>query len=352
MLKPSKRTLRVLATALAIGLLCGGLALAEKGDKKKPRPEPPPEPTPADPAIAFSLNGALTVMNADGSNVITIFDPDGRVNDISWSPDIDGDPSNGYQGSLVFERQFSQEGVRWDLWVIDVIVTEQGVVAANLTNLVPADTWNPAWSPHGDLIAFDGLVDGQGGVFVISPAGGSPALVVQDPADGYVGWPTWSPDGTYLAYARKSSGLWSLLLKQVVDPDTGDLIDGPETVVIPEEAGFTWIVELDWGRDGASIAFLGEDETLSGGIYIVEAAEWGVFLEVETTAAQSGNGVTWSPDDPATLDIDETDQFLLYPEFAKPPRRRLVRQELATGVETVVFDKKRQYANFPDWRRF
>ena len=320
--------------------------------------EPPPEP-PADPAIAYST-GPLKVMNADATNQTVIWDGNGRANDSSWSPDLDGDPTNGYQGSLVFERQFVQDyATKFDVWVIDVIVTQSGaVVGDNLRNLSAADSANPAWSPRGDLIAFDDLggpIGGPpGGIFVVPPTGGPPTQVVQGPTDGWVDSATWSPDGTHIAYRKTTSGGDSLMLKQVVDPATGDLIDGPETVVIPEQAGFDFIFELDWSRLGEEIAFRGEGPMLNTAIYlaVVEPGQFfGTFSEVPST---SGAGSpTWSSDDPLTP-IDETDMFLVYSESPNkgPARTLLVRQDLATENEAVLIDKKHEHPRLANWRRF
>ncbi|HUG90129.1 MAG TPA: hypothetical protein VML55_04805, partial [Planctomycetaceae bacterium] len=314
--------------------------------------QPPP-----DPAIALSLNGSLAVMNADGSNLTVILAPEGRVNDSSWSPDADGDPTNGYQGSLVFERQFVQNNAtRFDLWVIDVVVTDQGVAGANLMNLVAADSGNPAWSPRGDLIAFDGVAADQAGVFVVPATGGDPFLVIPDPPGGFVAWAAWNPDGTHLAFARRSDGIYSLVVKEVVDAETNELRDGPETVVIPRQAGFTRLYELDWSRSGGWIAFRGEGEGLSRSLYLVEARESGAFSVVPSTegsTSQAGHGPAWSPDDPATPG-DETDLFLVYSESSRtgPARTLLLRQDLITGEEVSLFNRKHEHATFPDWRRF
>jgi len=248
-----------------------------------------PPAAPADPAIAFALDGDLAVMNADGQRQTVILSPEGRVNDISWSPDLDGDTTNGYQGSLVFEREFVENNAtRFDLWVIDVQVTPDGVIGANLRNLAATHSVNPDWSPSGDLIAFDGTQtasDGtaQNGVFVVSPLGGVPTLVHADPADGLAGWPTWNPAGTHLAIASKSNGIYSLIIK--------DVANGTERVVIPAENGFTGMFELEWNRAGDRIAFHGEGTGLSKSIYIVQV-DSGNFSAVPSTTSQTGFGPT------------------------------------------------------------
>src|SRR5207302_1850090 len=65
---------------------------------------------------------------------------------------------------------------------------------------------------------------------------------------------------------------------------------------------------------------------------------------------------SWSPDDPTTPAVDETDKFLLYevpvPTGKHSSGMEIVRQQLATGtVTTVVPPSSGSWLGWTDWRR-
>src|SRR5947209_6925319 len=176
-----------------------------------------------DPAIAFVsrvYNGGyiynLTVMNGDGSNQAVIWSRSGpyvtsaAIQKSSWSPQ--SGTTSPFTGSLVVGAlNGGSSSLPGDsIYRIDVTVTGNGVVQASTpTRLVANYSFQPSWSPTGNYIAFTGnntTAPGQtvtqGGIYLVPPTGGTPTLVVADadPIHDVAAYPTWSPDGTSIAY--------------------------------------------------------------------------------------------------------------------------------------------------------
>ena len=159
-----------------------GPSFVGSSDPKPGAQGPPPQPpTPADPAIAFVARAGggpwdLRVMNADGSNVRTIYTATAGSQILpSWSPD-------GH--SIAFINS-------WNLWRIDVTVVNGVPTGTNAAVLLDktSSLSEPAWSPLGDEIAF---VDINLKTLEVVPAtGGVPEVLYSSP--NTLAYPAWSP---------------------------------------------------------------------------------------------------------------------------------------------------------------
>jgi Tol biopolymer transport system component len=206
--------------------------------------------------IAFSLHGALTLVNPDGSGLFTVPLPAGTTaSSLSWSPDdtqlafqelgptvpitvcfvgTDGGGhrclpptllnfnANGWVPSAwAPQPSWSPDGTRiafvgstflgagpptsfaftYDIYVMNV----DGSGAANVTmNSGTVRGLNPAWSPDGTKLAYvrENGATFKYDIYVTTPGGGAGTPVT---SSGYAGDPTWSPDGSRIAYADDSS---------------------------------------------------------------------------------------------------------------------------------------------------
>ncbi len=342
MFKQSKPALTMLVAAVAVTLVWGTLSHSApppgKGGGKGGGGGPPPDPAIAF-AAGFSHSNDLMVINADGSNPTVLLTSEIDVFlSPAWSPDLDPQ-TEGFQGSLVYERsnlgRFAPGVKLFSLWLIDVVVTDSGVVQGENDRLLLDDAFLAAWSPRGDLIAYVGEYPQPQSIFVIDPTGGEPTLVVQDPTpDGSyltVGWPAWSPDGTQLAYRYDGT----IVIKDVVDPVTGNLlVDGEESVVAIGGGR-----DLDWSRSGR---FLADKPSRQGLLRIIDL--WDPPEEVLLPETDWEESPTWPP-------FWDT-ELVFIKVGAGAGKRMIVKRDLDTGEETLLYKRKSFHLWEPDWRRF
>ncbi|HEX7263944.1 MAG TPA: hypothetical protein VF383_07175 [Candidatus Dormibacteraeota bacterium] len=153
---------------------------------------------------------------------------------LSWSPD----------GSrLVFSvADYASNTAQLDL------VDSSGAHLTQLTHLSSIRyAWQPSWSPDGTLIAF--ATRSSGGIGFIKPDGSG--LVVRSIGAGNLAaWdPTWSPDGSRIAYVHDPVGaggyeLWSM------DPDGSHRTQ----IFTTSSCCMTFLGGPAWSPDGTLIA--------------------------------------------------------------------------------------------------
>jgi Tol biopolymer transport system component len=154
-----------------------------------------PEPTTEKEAYRFGL----AEMRADGSEVRMLFEPSGLLTwDAAWSPD---GGKVAFTACEIVERRLDCE-----IW----LASGDGSDVRRLTDTTGRSN-HPAWSPDGDKIAFSSDRDMNGGCFFHDCTGWNGEIYLMD-ADGSEqtrltndpgadGSPTWSPDGTRIAFS-------------------------------------------------------------------------------------------------------------------------------------------------------
>lgn len=103
-----------------------------------------------------------------------------------------------------------------DLWWVNLTTGQE----LRITSTGPAE-YDPAWSPVDDRIAFVSEETGRGDIYVIN-LGGSAYKRLTDNIDNFDKHPTWSPDGTKIAYWSDISFSHNRQIWQV-DVATGEL---------------------------------------------------------------------------------------------------------------------------------
>ncbi|UCF10697.1 MAG: PD40 domain-containing protein, partial [Candidatus Bipolaricaulota bacterium] len=208
-------------------------------------------------------NAEIYVMNADGTAQTRITDDPAEDRDPSWSPD---------RTRFAFA---SDRGGNFDLYTMDV----DGTDLVQLTDTDEDEAW-PVWSPDGSAVAFiRGRVPDawyqNDVIFVIMD---QPRLYVLDLDTGeetrlgssiqslYA--PTWSPDGSRLAYHELrsiSSGGWALtaISVRIVEVATGDVETIAQSAITGQRLLF--YSHPAWSPDGERIAVeYGEHRFASG----------------------------------------------------------------------------------------
>ena len=165
----------------------------------------------------------------------------------------------GINGRLTFMR-FDDDG-RFQIWVANPDMSRQ----VQLTHGPAEDGWFPTWSPDGTRIAFsssrsdpdpnDGIEIHD--VYTMRPDGGDVRKITD--SAGYNGKPSWSPDGQWLVFdADRGDYPRSQGLYLIRSDGSGQL---RRLTTLPE--GSTWQELGRFSPDGTRIAF---DEGRGGNV--------------------------------------------------------------------------------------
>jgi WD40 repeat protein len=153
------------------------------------------------------------------------------------------------------------------------------VASPNLTKNLGADS-GPSWSPDGTQIAFVSDRDGNSEIYLMQSDGTDVRRLTNDSAIDEE--PTWSPDGTRIAFVSDRTGNLDIF---TVNGDGGGLIR-----LTRDQASDS---APAWSPDGTRIAFV-SDRDGNSEIYTLEVD--GSLVTRLTTTPEVDGAPTWSPD--------------------------------------------------------
>jgi len=204
-------------------------------------PDTPPGPQPSAPR-AVTLEGRIVFAGEDGE-IHLLGLSSGRDAAVTSIRGDQFDP-DGYGRLIVFRD--SRDGVNVDDEIYVVRSNGKGIL--NLTESPDSNEWGPAWSPDGSRIAFNSDREGMPQVYVMNADGSG----LRRLSDSWGEYPAWSPDGSRITFASFVGGTTPF-----GDPDYDVVVmdaDGTDETNVSNDPDSNDMYPT-WSPDGEWIAF-------------------------------------------------------------------------------------------------
>lgn len=240
-------------------------------------------------------NAEIYVMKADGSGVTRLTNNPANDGQPAWSP-------SGAKIAFVSDRAGNSE-----IYVMNA----NGSGVTRITHNAAVDK-APAWSPDGSKIVFVSNRVGHDEIYVMNANGSGVTRLTNNlpiqgcniPCTRFEEAPTWSPDGSKIAFAHKAS-IFGFAIRIMNPNGTG----GTQLAVA---AGLPAPTKLAWSPNGTRIAFdrrFGSSDDRE----VVAVNANGTSLTQLTNNTATDAYPTWSPNGTAlAFESDRDGDFELY----------------------------------------
>ena len=257
-----------------------------------------PQWSPNDGSILFGYEKSLYKVDSNGGSLDTIYKWQKGKFEAAQSPHISPDGTriaySTFDNSAVVPFLMERTDYRWE-------VATSELDGSNRRGITKIDdrrdrTVNPIWSPDGTRIAFISNHESKGsategpsfGVYTMSPDGSDlRRLAPSLPAKHFP--PTWSPDGSHIAFLSGSTRPFENGELYVVE------VNGATS---PNKIGET-ILRPTWSPDGRRIAFVRDEEGKSS-IYTADT-DGSHVVKLLNLEEQVVSSLDWAPDGSSLL---------------------------------------------------
>lgn len=316
-----ERNRRVSAAVLAIVLTVLSIAGLMRAFRNSELPATEPTPTPVDRGIFSHVGGWIAYADKRGTSGIWAVDPEapGDPDDqILLSPGTGWPIAWSRDGSRLLILRRNTEATT-DLIVLNADGTE--------TRLTNGDTWiiDGSFSPDGSKVVFATPVSSHepARIYVVDASGGTPQVLLTTGLEGkhlpYLWLPTYSPDGSSIAYFEGIGGISRSLRVMNADGSGARIVrsdlyrlqhgSAPRAQVVGWLGNYqeqqSHMRNLVWSPDGTHLLFDGRAKG-GGGIYTVGVDGSRLILVIPAgnpvlenegyDMVAAGRQADWSPD--------------------------------------------------------
>ena len=238
----------------------------------------------------------------------------GATTRMTFTPGFEGAPTWSPDSAWIAYEGYNDDTQDLDIYIISADPNRAAQDGATRLTYAAGPDIEPAWSPKGRQIAYTSWRTGSQDVFVYNldetdPRREELALNLTNTSDTNENFPSWSPDGTQIAYSATVSGVDEVFVKPAQQPQAEPVVLARGTMPSWSPTGASLVYTLDL-RDGR------QTQILTGSATPFSAATNAIALpshaaDPDWTRAPlprgfiEGGGVPANPDVSAPLYVEE-----------------------------------------------